>query len=161
MNEEDESEDFIFDADFMFKLLPDIVKCGLAKGLKSNTQIRSLSLTRMGLRDDFAFALAESLVENTTLEAINLSENNFSAVGIQVLIEALSVNRSVQTFMVSSSLVSDQPISSEDEVFMVNRLKENIVLVKASIPLISVEAISMLESIIQRNCLQKFQKWKA
>jgi hypothetical protein len=161
LNEDDDSEDFSLDSDFMFKLLPDIVKCGLAKGLKSNNQIHSLALKNLNLHDEFAFALAESLVENNTLDSIDLSGNSFSSVGIQVLVEALAANRSVRTFSVSSVNLSEKPISPEDESFMLNRLQENTTLVKVSLPISSPEAVQLLDKMIQRNCMEKFQMWKS
>ena len=59
------------------------------EGLKTNTNLKSISLCNVGLTDGPISKLVEAIKQNTTLKIINLDSNFLSGVMIRTLIEAL------------------------------------------------------------------------
>lgn len=68
------------------------------EALKTNTNLKSLSLSNVGLTDGSASKLVEALRENKTLKTINLESNFLSGLMIRNLIEALLDQQRVLEF---------------------------------------------------------------
>lgn len=70
----------------------------LFESLKTNTNLKTLNLSNVGLTDGPAAKLVDVLKENTTLRTINLESNFLSGVMIRSLIEALLEKQRVLEF---------------------------------------------------------------
>lgn len=66
--------------------------------LKTNTNLKSLSMSNVGLTDGPTSKLIEALKENTTIKTINLESNFLSGLMIRNIIEALLDKQTVQEF---------------------------------------------------------------
>eukprot|EP00475_Leptophrys_vorax_P023405 TRINITY_DN3202_c0_g1_i1.p1 TRINITY_DN3202_c0_g1~~TRINITY_DN3202_c0_g1_i1.p1 ORF type:complete len:1242 (-),score=300.24 TRINITY_DN3202_c0_g1_i1:107-3832(-) len=155
----DDYDEISFDSDFMFRLIPEVVKVGFASSLQNNTNLKTVKLTNVELKDDFALAFANSLVENNSIEVIDLSGNFVSTVGFMALVEAVAVNRRVKqlTFMNQHGWLG---LSPDEENAAVLKLKTNKTLIKADLPFETPSAKAEFHDFIQQNCLRQLQKWK-
>jgi tropomodulin len=70
----------------------------LFNGLKTNTNLQTLSLSNTGLTDGPAEKLVEALKENTTLRTVNLESNYLSGPMLRELIRSLLAKQKVLEF---------------------------------------------------------------
>jgi hypothetical protein len=92
----------------------------LASGLKTNTALRVLQLTRLGLHDDSIADIATALVDHPALEELNLSKNYCRSRGCTAIAAMLS---SPHTKLTKLDL-SCQEIHHESESFSVELLAQ-------------------------------------
>ena len=79
----------------------------LAKALRNNSTMDSLSLTCSAINDDGATALANVLKCNSTLKSINLAYNRISAIGATELAKALTNNSTLKSLSLANNSIGD------------------------------------------------------
>lgn len=155
---EDESPELIINNDYTFKMSPKEVKIELIESLRNNCHLKILKLTNLGLDDEFVFSLADALVDNISLEMLSLEGNYISESGILMLVEALSINGGLKQVYFRNQEPPVQ-LSTEQENYLINKLKGNTHLNKIDIDLRDSSCIASLNALIQRNCLSMLQNW--
>jgi hypothetical protein len=124
VRETDEDEVLELESDFGFRMLPEPKKIALAKGLRTNTQLRIVHLVNNVFTDSFAFAIASSLVDNSQIIKLDLSKNMFTRLGLSALIEAISGNKSLKHVYLQDQSPSIL-LTPEDQPDLANRISTN------------------------------------
>lgn len=74
----------------------------LFEGLNKNTNLKTLTLTNIGLTDSGCEVLLESIKNNRTLTTLNIESNFISGNMIKSLIEAINLNQTIIEFRASN-----------------------------------------------------------
>lgn len=93
----------------------------LAKSLRTNTVLTTLSLINIKFGDEGAIALAEVLTENKTITSLSLKENNIDDKGANALAESLSLNNKLVELDLSENDIGNEGTASFIKVLKSNR----------------------------------------
>lgn len=98
----------------------------------TNKTVKTISMQKLKLDDDFAEAFGNALAQNTTLEKVVIDSNAFSGAGVKSLLQGLGQNNSVVEFQVRHQ---SKTTSSSDEEALPSLLAPNTTLTKLGIDL--------------------------
>merc|ERR1712100_348987 len=88
----------------------------------TNKTVKTVTMTKLKLDDDFAEAFGRALAENNTIETVVLDSNSFSGKGVIALLEGLGRNKSITNFQVRHQ---SKTMASADEECLVELLVNN------------------------------------
>ncbi|KAJ6652716.1 hypothetical protein lerEdw1_011158 [Lerista edwardsae] len=74
----------------------------ICEAMKSNTQVKKLSLVATRSNDPVAHAVAEMLKENTTLQTLNIESNFITSAGMMEVIKAMKMNTTLSELKVDN-----------------------------------------------------------
>ncbi|XP_068109678.1 tropomodulin-4 isoform X1 [Hyperolius riggenbachi] len=74
----------------------------ICEAMKSNTQVKKLSLVATRSNDPVAYAVAEMLKENKTLDSLNIESNFISSAGMLAVIQAMKQNSTLTELKVDN-----------------------------------------------------------
>jgi Ran GTPase-activating protein (RanGAP) involved in mRNA processing and transport len=93
---------------------------GLARGLASNTSLRTLSAINNGGGLEAAAALAQALPHNNSLQELFLSYNHFGDTGLELLCESLASNQGVAVLRVADNNAGERALLALAAALAVN-----------------------------------------
>jgi len=124
----------------------------LAAALKSNTSLKSLFLSSVGVTDAGVKLLAEAIKENKTLTYLNLSKNKFGSAGLMDLAEALKVN---ETLLDIDLLGQTQPFGEASLTKVIEMFGNNITLKNISWRLNSRQSFAINKLIVRNKEIER------
>jgi hypothetical protein len=135
-------------ADRQFTSLSHEEKMKAASALKSNNQVKSLTMNALGLDDEFALKLAESLKSNSALVSLHLDNNSFSGKGITAMFRALSNHPQLVELQIRHQ---SKVLASVEENNIPELLQTNMTLIKVGVDLRSKHTEMLLDRKLTTN----------
>ncbi|XP_063782158.1 tropomodulin-2-like [Pseudophryne corroboree] len=102
-----------------------------AKGLESNTHVKSFSLAATRSNDPVAIAFADMLKVNKTLRSFNIETNFITGVGILAFVESLKQNKTLTEIKIANQR---QQLGTAVEMEIAQMLEENSSILKFGYP---------------------------
>ncbi|XP_021967405.1 tropomodulin isoform X4 [Folsomia candida] len=121
----------------------------LFEGLKSNTNLESLSLCNTGMTDRTGILLAGGLSKNSTLRTINVETNNLSPSSLVAIIKSLLSTKYVEEFRASNQ--RQQTLGNKIEMEITNLLEQNPTILRVGLHLEYNDARNRIACHLQRN----------
>ncbi len=131
-----------------FKGLNDDEKVKAAESFATDSQVKVVIMSNLGLDDRFAQALGKSLASNKTIEKIVLDSNSISGEGLKALFVGLAKNNSVFEIQLRHQSTK---IGSLDEELLPDILEPNKRVIKLGIDLRSHVAKMKIDRIMSQN----------
>lgn len=105
-----------------FGHIQNTIVVGFAEGLRTNLNLKKLTMKGLDLGNVFLSGLAASIEWNFTLELVDLANNAFTSDGISEFCQAMALNQSIQKVDLRHQ---HSPVFSHSEEIVVNALEKN------------------------------------
>ncbi|KAG7469550.1 hypothetical protein MATL_G00130050 [Megalops atlanticus] len=97
------------------------------QAMKTNSNVRTLSIAATRSNDPVAFAVAEMLQANTSLQSLNIESNFITGEGMKAIIKALAVNTTLTELKIDNQR---QMLGDSVEMEIANMLENNPAIVR-------------------------------
>jgi len=120
----------------------------MAKGLETNTHLKSLTLDSTFQTADSGTAFGQALKKNNTLEYLSLEYNDLGGEAVKVIAEALATNTGLKELRINNQ---KKPIGNEAERALAEALDKNTTLCKLSLVVKDTGARGTIDRVLTRN----------
>jgi len=147
LNESDVEEVEIV-GDQKFLTLHDAEKAKSGEAFATNTSVKSVKMTHLGLQDDFAQMFGDAIANNTTIERVCIDSNSITGTGMKAIFAGLGQNSSIVEIQCRHQ---KKLMATLDEDALPNLLASNTSILKLGIDVRSKLVKLKLDRIVNAN----------